>query len=793
MEAYAIQTKNTYRAKGFSGGFLQLLMETVIRNDGYVCAPIWSNELELQYQIVNELFWLDRIKFPFLVSASISDVEEQMLELLSSGKKILFIGAPCQVQYLYDTYKKERNLYLVEIQCGGMVEIDIFEKYLKQFDNVKDIWFTDNKKYFYHNTKFIVKRKDNTYFRQDQNDNIFFRAIQDGLSVKEECLHCSFQMDNSKADIVVGDIIGDDKRIYLEDRFHQFDKLGTSYVEIISTKAKNLFCKLLDDISIVKQLDDTQRDWILTPKSRFQYKSMRNRFRKLLTLKSYDFDKAYSYAINSKYDVAINGDWADYNYGGVIVAVALANVLEELGYSSILVQYGHPNYNSKILFSMTGNRIWQNIDISSEYKNAQECEELNTRCDVYLLGSDINWCHDNMFNGTYLGEYVYPGKKKISYSTSFGDKYFFCTREEKRKAQMYLSDFQGISLREDDGCTICKDQFGIDTVHVLDPVLLCDLKWYDELIDNTELDLPEKYVLYYSVHEDPLEEKEKSVHMIADKLNLPVVTVRGYSFNIGKVENCYSIDQFLLSIKKATFFIGDSFHGMCFALLFHIPFVVFANPIKGASRVESLAREFDVCERVVVGYTIGNLLDQIIVDDLNWYGIDEKLSERRKNSMEWLRKEMGEVEQKSDQITGVWIEKLAQRINILEKKIEYQMQNRVKEYIRFELKGSHNVIIRGAGTETREWMPLIEEVFEEMGICLKCFVDVNTEKAVEYKNQLWYAVSDADATVYNDVDKIIIISSRHHQNIRKFMGLRGIDEQIILDLSDYISKMYKEI
>ena len=93
------------------------------------------------------------------------------------------------------------------------------------------------------------------------------------------------------------------------------------------------------------------------------------------------------------------------------------------------------------------------------------------------------------------------GKYKIAYAASRGPVVEL--EEDKRKTFIeYISQFQNISIREKSFGEYIKRISGIETTHVLDPVLLHDKSFYEPIIQRPKR--KKGYVLLYVVMESAI-------------------------------------------------------------------------------------------------------------------------------------------------------------------------------------------------------------------------------------------------------------------------------------------------
>lgn len=190
----------------------------------------------------------------------------------------------------------------------------------------------------------------------------------------------------------------------------------------------------------------------------------------------------------------------------------------------------------------------------------------------FIVGSDQVWNYSLHFsNEPYFLTFVKNGKK-ISYAASIGHSDM--PDKVKELYKKWLSDFDYISLREQQGVSIVKEITHREDVQcVLDPVLLFGKSDWIRILDvKTE---KEKYVLLYL-----LSRSQYSVDLaksIAKEYSLKVVLITTEIFNPypGSGINVYygrSPKDFVYLFANASFVVTNSFHGTAFAVNFNIPF-----------------------------------------------------------------------------------------------------------------------------------------------------------------------------------------------------------------------------
>ena len=112
--------------------------------------------------------------------------------------------------------------------------------------------------------------------------------------------------------------------------------------------------------------------------------------------------------------------------------------------------------------------------------------------DAFVTGSDQVW-NLKFYDAAYFLDFVPHEKPKYSYAASFSMNEL--TEEQKIVVKNHLSDFSGISVREENAIQLLEKNTNIEPVFVVDPTLLLNKEDWDEVCDECVVD--EKYVFAY--------------------------------------------------------------------------------------------------------------------------------------------------------------------------------------------------------------------------------------------------------------------------------------------------------
>jgi hypothetical protein len=342
------------------------------------------------------------------------------------------------------------------------------------------------------------------------------------------------------------------------------------------------------------------------------------------------------------------------NFGGILQNYALQKVLKRMGETPITVDYDcvYPSWRwmigrIKSLLLRTPHRIQyphygrsgqENLNrfIHENITTTKPEIDINRNLleklhpDVILVGSDQVWSPLCNVPIKYLGNMFIDfwqdfSGKRIAYAASFGGSEWIYTAEQEKACGALAKKFDAISVREASGVQLCKDHFGVEAVHVLDPTLLLDVSDYESLIpgDSKQSNSLLAYVL------DTAPEKMAFLEGLAKTLALDL-KIMGANDDISRDD---SIESWLSEIRGAAMVVTDSFHGSVFSILFHRPFLSIVNNRRGAERFVSLLSKLDLTDRLVYDLETYDFVDK----DIDWTNVDILLSKERKNSLEFLR------------------------------------------------------------------------------------------------------------------------------------------------------------
>ena len=360
------------------------------------------------------------------------------------------------------------------------------------------------------------------------------------------------------------------------------------------------------------------------------------------------------------------------NYGGLLQAYALKEVLQSLGHEVIIIdrQKGSKSFlkdlASNIKSKLIGRKksyedllsakeksiISQNTiafrkkyipKISELFTKDKDMKKLNNMgFDAFIVGSDQSWrprYSPSIRN--YFFDFAKNDKniKRISYAVSFGvSDWEFSARDTKVCASL-AKKFDAISVRENSGVKLVNDYFGMEAVHLVDPTMLLTVQHYQNIIKQENIKESDGELKVYVL--DISTKKQKFINSIADKLGLKQFQIMPHK----RLKNSRIdiIDDFIFpnpakwlrGYQDAKFVIADSFHGTVFAILFNIPFLALGNERRGMARFESLLKMFELEDRLITN--LDNIdVDKILEAKIDWNRVNQKIDLEKEKSLKYL-------------------------------------------------------------------------------------------------------------------------------------------------------------
>jgi hypothetical protein len=315
------------------------------------------------------------------------------------------------------------------------------------------------------------------------------------------------------------------------------------------------------------------------------------------------------------------------NYGGIMQAWALQQVLKKMGHEPVTIDrrpeqrsatYKAARLAYRVAMKAVGKRkrpiyferhlptllqhtrsfINQHIAMSEPLSNTEALRAHFDRSqyDAVIVGSDQTWrprYSPNIYN-FFLDFLQDKPIRRIAYASSFGVDEWEFTKIQTRRCAELAKRFDAISVREDSGVELCRKHLAVEATAVLDPTLLLNKQDYEQLLGPGRLGGAPKGVYTYFLDKTP--GKLALAKQASKELGEPIYSCQAkYGFGEDAddwLTGCTkpNIKDWLAGFANARFVLTDSFHGLVFSIAFRRPFIAVKNASRGNARFMSLSR-----------------------------------------------------------------------------------------------------------------------------------------------------------------------------------------------------------
>ena len=285
-----------------------------------------------------------------------------------------------------------------------------------------------------------------------------------------------------------------------------------------------------------------------------------------------------------------------------------------------------PNKRRGIRLSAQFRENYMNL---SEHCSKRDLPKLVERYTLFITGSDQVFSPTCAgFDTTYLLDFARPNQK-YAYAASFGTAKI--PEEKKTQYQQLLSQFRGISVREESGKRIVEELIDRTPFVHVDPTLLLKSNQWDEV--SAQPQITGRYILVFNVLTP--RNLVKCALELGKKTGYPVYYLTEQRFpRLRGVHylSAVSPSQFIGLIKNAEYVYTNSFHGCVFSILYHKKFVTELDAVQSRNiRSEELLAKLNITGREIT-QTIHPNPDMPI----DWQTVDTILNDERNKAQEYI-------------------------------------------------------------------------------------------------------------------------------------------------------------
>ena len=222
--------------------------------------------------------------------------------------------------------------------------------------------------------------------------------------------------------------------------------------------------------------------------------------------------------------------------------------------------------------------------------------------DTIVCESDVIWnpklCANEYDPSFFAALPCFKKMNKVAYSPSLGDRILNDTYGQQFKE--LLKNLDHISCRESYAKTIIENYTTKPVTHVLDPVMLLEADDY-KCITASRIIKDDYLLLYLPVNNNPKLREQANLYAQKHQLKILEISTHLKKIKANDVTLTHAgVEEFLSSIKHASCIFTNSFHAICFAIIFQKEFYAFTRNVVGKVR--------DICQTM-------NLAERFLEDD----------------------------------------------------------------------------------------------------------------------------------------------------------------------------------
>lgn len=254
-------------ANSSSGGMFFELAKKTIQEGGVVYGAAFDEDFSLVHRRIDRIEDIKPLMGSKYVQSNAFISFESVIDDIEAGKKVLFVGTPCQIsalRKLLDKNKNKNNILLVDFVCHGVPS----QMLLKDYFQYTETYFNSKIKEYIPRSKIrgwghhelLIFNNGKKEYRHpiSQSYRQLFYSI---CTLRTSCYNCPFTDFNRPGDLTIADYWGIEKK-----QPELYRKEGVSMLLVNSEKGRT-FIDSMDTIV----LSETTKDTIIKEKQPHLY------------------------------------------------------------------------------------------------------------------------------------------------------------------------------------------------------------------------------------------------------------------------------------------------------------------------------------------------------------------------------------------------------------------------------------------------------------------------------------------------------------------------------------------
>ncbi len=220
---------NALRSESSSGGVFVTLAQATVEAGGVVFGAVFDDSWGVKHIWTDTMDGVRNMMRSKYVQSNIRGTFAEAKTFLKQGRRVLFVGTPCQIVGLKNYLGKDYpELLAVDLLCHGVPSPGVWRRFLQEqydgADKIANLNFRDKKSVGKESYSFTVELKENgevlgdgehkavnKVLTDDPSDISYMLGFYKNLILRPSCYNCKYKGGSGKSDLSIGDFWGIDK------------------------------------------------------------------------------------------------------------------------------------------------------------------------------------------------------------------------------------------------------------------------------------------------------------------------------------------------------------------------------------------------------------------------------------------------------------------------------------------------------------------------------------------------------------------------------------------------------
>lgn len=243
------------RIASSSGGVFPAIATAILQQGGVVFGAAYDEHMNVRHSCIESIDELPLLQSSKYVQSDIHEAYRKTNAFLSQGRRVYFVGTPCQVAGLKNFLRKEYETLLTsDFVCHGCPSNDLFQKQIHAFEEryhsrVKNFSFRSKKRFGQgYDCEFLLDDNRRRFLNAELVP--YFYGFWKNITLRDCCYQCQYATTGRVSDITLGDF-------WTVKRYHKGTKTskGISLIMANTQKGEEILSAIPELVLIPESLD----------------------------------------------------------------------------------------------------------------------------------------------------------------------------------------------------------------------------------------------------------------------------------------------------------------------------------------------------------------------------------------------------------------------------------------------------------------------------------------------------------------------------------------------------------